>query len=236
MGLRAEAEETCVAPSLSLEEKPTMKTRAHLSVGRSLTWLAVLLAIVLSAGVSQAATRTLLPDPLHPLPYYARHLDLVGGTSMIAFVFYRSPECVPPSVNLWQVLHPEQDYADCPFLMQGFSVWKTPPFTGTPPIQQVLQNTGLGPVPIWFADATEVVAALQDHGAVTIEDLEGMASLLKGSATSYYEVLQPGGGAKVPSLNITASGHLEDEDGTPFFMLWEQVGTDVPETILRFSD
>ncbi len=83
----------------------------------------------------------------------------------------------------------------------------------------------------------DVLAAIND-GILTIGELEGMDSLRTGSADSYHEILQPffpSGGAKVPKINIVASGALQD--GRSFFMLWEHTNTPfLTETILRFGE
>jgi hypothetical protein len=219
-----------------------METRAHFSLGGRLTWLSVLLALVLSAGVGQAAERLTIPDEYSNLPYYARILRFVGYTGTDAVVFYRPPECVPDDFNL----HLFYDFnidPTCPLLVEGSATWEGEPGVGVPPFQMTLHEAEGTPVPIWFADDAEVLAAyLSDRNgdgepdyAITVPDLEAMSSLQVGWADPYSEQIHPTGGARVPSINIVASGTVEG--GGSFFMLWERANTDfLTETILKFAD
>ncbi len=219
-----------------------MKTRAHLSVGGSLTWLAVLLALVLSAGVGQAAERLTIPDEYSNLPYYARLMRLVG-TETWAVAFYRPPDCVPDSFNLHDFFDFDLDYDMCPFLMEGFAIWKDQAGVGGPPLQQALHDVKGTPVPIWFVSEADMLGALlrDDDGVpgpdliVTVPDLAGMSSLQRGWADSYQEQLRPTGGAEVPTATYVASGILED--ARSFFMLYTwTANTGLTEAIVRFSD
>jgi hypothetical protein len=219
-----------------------MKTRASFAAGWKLTWLAVLLALVLSAGVGQAAQRLTIPDQYSNLPYYARILRFVGYTDTVAVVFYRPPEWVPDDFNLHLFYDFNVD-PTCPLLVEGSATWEGEPGVGVPPFQMTLHEVEGTPVPIWFLDDAEVLAAYlsdrdgdgQPDYVITVPDLEVMPSLQRAWADSYEEQVHPTGGAQVPSINIVTSGMVED--GRSFFMLWERANTDfLTETILRFSD
>jgi hypothetical protein len=63
---------------------------------------------------------------------------------------------------------------------------------------------GRGAVPVWFVSWAELQGALADD-EVTIPELEGMTSLVIGSADNFHETLQVGS-----HLNYVASGSLDD--------------------------
>lgn len=219
-----------------------MKARVSFAAGWKLTLLVALLVLVLSAGVTQAAERLTIPDQYWNLPYYARLMRLVG-TDTWAVVFYRPPDCVPDNFNLHDFFDFGLDYDMCPFLMEGFAIWKDQAGVGGPPLQQALHDVKGTPVPIWFVSEADMLGALlrDDDGVpgpdliVTVPDLEGMSSLQRGWADSYQEQLRPTGGAEVPTAAYVASGILED--ARSFFMLYTWTAkSGLAEAILRFSD
>jgi hypothetical protein len=219
-----------------------MKSRASSAAGWKLTWLAVLLAVVLSAGVSQAAVRVEIPGPSANMPYYARLLKFVDDNTW-AVVFYRLPECVPQDFNIHGFFDFSPYPSTCPLLVEGFAIYEQGPGPGVPPFQQSLRNAKGTPVPIWFVSMADMLGALlrDEDGVpgpdliVTVPDLEAMASLRKGWADFYEEQLQPTGGAEVPTATHVASGFLEE--GGCFFMhyTWTaKMGTTA--ATVRFSE
>ena len=64
-------------------------------------------------------------------------------------------------------------------------------------------------MPIWFVSWAELEEAIDDD-VLTITELEGLSSLLRGQATSYSETLHPTGVAPQTVISIVASGFLED--------------------------
>jgi len=172
--------------------------------------VAVLLVL---AGVSllavtgaQAKVRT---DGME-IPAYARiGLGEVWHTDEWAVIaFYRPPACVPDDFNLLDFF----DWAatDCtPSTVEGFAIWSGEPFI-TAPIQW--QFHGLGAVPMWFVSWPELQAAIADN-VLTIVDLEGMTSLLTGTASFYTETLHPydpSAVVKNPMIVYEVHGQLED--------------------------
>lgn len=202
-----------------------------------------LVALVLLAGVAQAADFWAIPKDHAGPPIYARHLAWVGYQQTVAFIFYRSPDCVPKDFNLltfydFGLLDPPPG---AEILMEGFMVWDMEKTWA--PTQEVLRGVKGVPVPIWFVSVADMNAAIrrdlngdgQPDYVVTVGDLEAMQSLQKGSADLYHEVLQPTDGHNVPKLNIVTSGSLEG--GGTFYMMYESVSTTdfLTETILRFD-
>jgi hypothetical protein len=229
-----------------------MKRRVSLIVGRKLRWLAPLVALVLVAGVAQSADRLAIPDEHPGPPVYARILGWVGYTEWAAVVFYRSPLDVPDDFNLGVLdvrFDPRLLNEGAPeILMEGFGIWED--FTGpggTPPFQEVLRDVRGTPVPIWFVNWYELyydffLKDRDDDGEpdykVLIGDFAEMESLRMGLADSYLEELQASGGAKVPMINIVASGVVVEGDGGGF--AFQYVCANSPwwltQTTLRFEE
>jgi hypothetical protein len=186
-----------------------MRTR-FVQSRQALLFLIVVALLLLIAPGAYAKIRT--PGG-GDLPIYARiEPGLVIHTDdWAAIVFYRPPECVPEDFNLLDVYDwPESDddlgaFGCTPPTTDGFIIWSGEPGLSNP-IQ--IKLWGLGAVPVWFVAWPELEAALDD-GSLTVLELQAMASLLKGSASSYTETLHPDG-VKVPMINLVALGILED--------------------------
>jgi hypothetical protein len=159
-------------------------------------------------------------------PVYARaERPFVFHTAeWAAFVFYRSPGCVPDSVNLLDFPSPIPAVFSCPLKVSGFELWDKGPGLELGPRHAL--STG-SDVPVWFVPWAALQHAIQD-GILTIVELEALTPL-KGIATNFHEVLHPSvppgaqGGAKVPHLTITALGYFP-VDGRTFHYRFTDVG------------
>jgi hypothetical protein len=141
------------------------------------------------------------------VPFYARiqreHMFYTDEWAVIAF--YRPPECVPDDFNLLDFFNPAA-FGCTPPTTDGFTLWEGEPGISNP---MAAQLHGLGAVPVWFVAWPELQAAIADD-VLTVPELEGMPSLLIGSAGFYKETLHPVEGAVVPMINMEAHGLLED--------------------------
>ncbi len=169
----------------------------------------VLIALMLGAGAGWADQRFLVPQEDPGGPFYARiEWGLVHHTDeWAAIAFYRDPECVPAGFNLLRFFDPNvaRVFA-CPLTVHGFLIYKIPA-PGMPPIQAKLQ--GNGAVPVWFVRWDELEGEISDD-KITMTELQGMDSLMKGTASFFEETLHPTGGAQQGMLELTAFGFLED--------------------------
>lgn len=117
-------------------------------------------------------------------------------------VFYRPPECVPEDFNLLQFYAIPGAFHCTPATTTGWSLWENGP--GIDPAPFKIQLKGLGAVPVWLVSWPEMEAAAAD-GILTMSELGGMPSLVKGSACFYNESLI------IPrKLTYVAKGTLED--------------------------
>jgi hypothetical protein len=151
-----------------------------------------------------------------PVPFYARieHAVIIHDATWAAVVFYRPPSCVRAGFNLLDFFDVPAAFGCGPMAVEGFTVTKTPPL----PVQSLLR--GLGEVPVWFVDWSELQAAVADH-VLTISELAALPSLREGAATFYHETLHPTGGAKQNKLTLVASGALTA--GGDFFLQASEV-------------
>jgi hypothetical protein len=142
------------------------------------------------------------------VPFYARieRGEIYHTDEWAAIVFYRPPECVPGDFDLLDFDDAPRAFGCAPPTTDGFSIWSGEPYSSAP-IQINLH--GLGAVPVWFVSWPELQYAIADDGSLTMPELEGMQSLLIGSASFYKETLHPTGGAQVPMINYVAHGSLE---------------------------
>ncbi len=205
-----------------------MKTDSHLDRGLRRGIAAALLAAFAVPGPAASQVRTKSPQEFPGPPYYARiddavHTDILphdGKTA--AIVFYRQPECVPHDFNLMlffdfqPVMLPGFDFPlprayACGLTVEGFELWRNAP----PPVDfapMFARYSGTGQVPVWFVSWAEFLEVAAD-GVVTVGELEGMASLRRGSASHFVEALHPSDGAINPAINLVAKGKLEDGSG-----------------------
>ncbi len=182
--------------------------------------LIVAIALVLGTDLAPAQVRIEIPEdaPDGP-PFYARversvHTDVVPHTDAWgAVVFYRPFACVPPEFNLLNFFDVPGAFFCQPLSVEGFVVFRNaPPPVDIAPMQAKWH--GLGAVSVWFASWPEIQAAAADD-VLTVNELIGMSSLLRGTADFFRETLHPTSilpddGAVQPKLTIVARGTLED--------------------------
>lgn len=154
------------------------------------------------------------PSPEDPGPPFYARLErgfVIQDGVTAAIPFYRDPGCIPARFNLLNLFDAPRAFA-CTLNADGFDLWKNgPPPLDLAPIQS--ETRGLGAVPVWFVDWSELRAVMSD-GVLKITELSALPSLRKGSATFYQETLHPDGGAQVNMKDIVAHGTLEN--GTRF--------------------
>jgi len=138
----------------------------------------------LSLNTSRPTIRHYPGETLGP-PYYA--LFGVGFTpndaGWVGIVFVRSPACVPPGFNLLDWLNPPAAWG-CALTVEGEAWWHDP---AVPPAFQ-FRDRGTGAVPVYFVMLPELQAAIADN-VLTIAELQGLPSLLIGSATFLEHVV-----------------------------------------------
>ncbi len=176
------------------------------------------------AGVVQGAERN--SQTSNDVPFYARlergliHTD--GEWAAIAF--YRPPSCVRVDFNLLDFFDAPAAFG-CnatpePYLV-GFGIYRGGPFD--PPIQSRLQLVRGQTMPVWFVKWSDLEDAIADNN-LTIGELEGLGSLLKGEAAFYTETLHPSQAAQQTMTDIVAFGYLDD-GGTFIYQATETHGT-----------
>ena len=118
-------------------------------------------------------------------PYYALFgLGFMpNDAGWVGIVFVRSPACVPPGFNLLDWLNPPAAWG-CALTVEGEARWHDP---AVPPAFQ-LRDRGTGAVPTYFVTLAELQAAIADN-VLTIGELQGLPSLLIGSATFLEHVV-----------------------------------------------
>jgi hypothetical protein len=160
-----------------------MKTLWSILLKPVAAFLVLASLLLLAVPEAQAKVRTGIE-----LPAYARieRGFTIHTAEWAAIVFYRPTECVPDDFNLLDFF--DLNALDCtPQTAEGFAIWSGEPYL-TPPIQWHLH--GLGAVPVWFVSWPELEAAMADD-SLTIVELEGLPSLMTGSASFYSETLHP---------------------------------------------
>ncbi len=203
--------------------------------------LAAPLALVLLAGIANADQFLLIPEQYPGFPMYSRGIATRGVPTELSdwcsSVFYRPPECVPEDFNLLTVvdfdLLDASSAAVCPFVMEGFALWKDgeDPEINRPYYWELREAEG-ATVPLWFFTTEDKYRAIQ-NGVLKIQEFDKMGSLLKGRARHFREIfnLDAPPGARV--LEIIASGDLED--GRQFFMHFEAGSDGVEHLTVRFN-
>ena len=174
--------------------------------------LLVLLAALGSMGIAQANVRTIM-DPTKDVPYYARiaHEEIYHDSEWAAVAFYRDPDCLlQTGFNLLDFFDVPAAF-NCPCYVAGFLIWKNgPPPIDLAPVQMKLQPAPGQTVPVWFVRWSELESAIADD-ILTIEELAGLPSLLRGEADFFTETLHPlGGEAQQTMISLVASGLLEN--------------------------
>ena len=108
----------------------------------------------------------------------------------------------------------------------GIETWQNGPEVDPAPL--MAEVAGRGAVPVWFVAAPELEAAMAD-GVVTIGELAALPSLLRGTATSYAELLYPSQTNAAPLIQFMATGALDD--GSPFVVDVSQGAPDVEDHV-----
>jgi hypothetical protein len=176
------------------------------SISKPVAVFLILVCVLLAVPGAQAKIRTVGVD----LPAYARigRGEVWHTDQWAAIAFYRPVGCVPDDFNLLDFF--DMGAFDCmPPTIDGFAIWSGEPYL-TAPIQ--MHYRGLGAVPVWFVSWPEIEASLTDD-ILTIVELEGMQSLLIGSASFYTEALHPYDPTMVvrsPMVVYEAHGLLQD--------------------------
>lgn len=176
-------------------------------IGKSWMWAAAALQLGLGASAYAEPPSQIPPDPWAPV--YARILSS-PEQNCVAWVFYRAPEVVPTDFSLprftdWKDRNGNgvPDPWEHPLLVEGFQI-RNDIWYYKCSLQEIDE------VPVWFTSYDEALAVLRSTGTITIEQLSGMTSLLKGSATFYHEELHPVEAAQVFKSSYQAKGTLED--------------------------
>ena len=121
----------------------------------SLTIIVIVTLAIMLTSVSSANVRSTIP----PDPYAPIYADWYGNGESVAFIFYRSPSCVPSDFNLLNFFDTPPTPFLCPLTIDGFVIYKNP--DEFVPIQGKLG--GLGAVPIWFISWEDYNNAKSDH-------------------------------------------------------------------------
>ena len=169
------------------------------------------------------------------VPAYARietvddHVFVHNDGTWAAITFYRQPPCVPIEFNLLDFFDLSGAFG-CELTVEGFEIWRNGPWAGDAgPIQTV--SFGLGAVPVWFVSVSELQDKVDD-GVLTVAELEGCATLRKGSASSFKETLHPAGVAQQTKLQLVARGTFAD--GGTFFFQVEETHFQQKHVVIRF--
>ncbi len=174
----------------------------------------VMTLVCVVACLAVAGTRQEVP-PNPYAPIYARPVDN-HDLDIIAWIFYRSPQNIPADFDLSNLMDFKDrndngviDPYEVPLLVEGFVVYKGEINWMTPPRQMEIHESWdpeAPPMEIWFTSHSEP----HSYESVTIEQLENMESLVRGTITYYRETLQPVGGHQVPKWNYLVMGVLDD--------------------------
>jgi len=170
------------------------------------------------------------------IPAYAR-IERMDGRVFVhndgkwaGIAFYREPSCVPEDFNLLDLFDAPRAFG-CELTVEGFEIWRNGPWAGDAgPIQTV--SFGLGAVPIWFVESAELQDKVDDD-VLTAGELEGCATLRKGSAFSFKETLHPAGVAQQTKLQLVARGTFAD--GGTFFFQVEETHFKQKHVLIRFK-
>jgi len=172
------------------------------------------LAMTSALGLAPASADVRIADDV--VPAYARMAagPVTGGVEEVfhteewaVIPFYRPPGCVPASFNLLDFFDIPGAFFCGPQTVQTATIWRNGPGIDDAPI--MAKSRGLGEMPVWFVRWPELEAAIAD-GELTIGDLEGLPSLLVGTASFYTETLHPSQAAQVPLTVFVARGTLEE--------------------------
>jgi hypothetical protein len=175
---------------------------------------------LLSEARATGMVRVTFPDPDPGVPAYAR-LGLLANQVLhdgewLAVPMLRDPACIPADFNLLRFFHfPGPDGPGafaCPLRLGGWFMIEADAPQGTFP--RIVHASG-NAVPFWFVRWQEFQPLLAT-GTVTIEDLEGLPSLVRGVAERFEETLQPR--PEQHRVMINARGRLETGGGFRFHL------------------
>lgn len=172
--------------------------------GRNVTasgWLRrIAMCVLLGGGAAWAALHVATGGET---PFYARlSRDFVPHTDDWAgVVFYRPPESVPAAFNLLDFFDFDAFGSGAP-TTDGFAI-----IDGESMEPVLVELHGRGAVPVWFVRWSDLRAAMDDD-TLTIGELAGLPSLVKGLADFYQETLRRS--SRGGFLEIAATGNLAD--------------------------
>ena len=168
-----------------------------------------------------------LPEPIQTdapdVPFYARISadDILHDEDWAVIVFYRSPNCLPPRVNLLGT--PGAEVSACgPPTVEGASIWENGPEVDSLPL--ATEFTGLGEVPVWIVPWPLLERVTAD-GVLTRRDLLAMQTRVEGTASTYHERVGSEG------LDLAGSGDLVDGEPFSFSVSTDRSTSDVSVTL-----
>lgn len=142
------------------------------------------------------------PGPPFYANFNASFIPTADGR--VGILFVRDPSCIPPNFDLLSWFDPPAAFG-CDLTIEG-KLWYDDP--ATDPFPYTVQHWG-SEVPVYFVDRAELDEGLS--GGLTIGELQGMESLLIGTAERYRQVIHNSNhGASFGHEGLTASGTLED--------------------------
>ena len=198
----------------------TIKSSKGTGKRLSVALIGTAIMVIILTSLSFASVRETI-TPSNFAPIYA---DWYGNDEWVAFIFYRDPADVPSDFNLLNYYDPLA--LEDPLTIEGFAIFKKP--DDLSPLQAEMK--GLGAVPIWFISRAQYDSAKGD-GVLTIDELEGLSSLKRGTATFYTETLLSEGHPAMLLKNVEASGAMEDGSNFRLKIIW--VGTPSNPPILN---
>ncbi|HMT20920.1 MAG TPA: hypothetical protein PKE20_06675 [Promineifilum sp.] len=180
---------------------------------RLLIFVPVLLVLLMAATSVMAAV---FIDSNGQLSFYARvpRDEIITDGEWVAVVFYRPASCIPAEFNMLDFFDfPNESgpgaFGCNPPTTDSVEWWENGPGVDMAPLS--VRFRGLGAVPVWFVTLSELEAATSDD-VLTIDELEALPSLRKGSAKYYRELVRPWQNPAngLGTLWIVARGNLED--------------------------
>lgn len=147
----------------------------------------------------------------------------------VAITMVRDPDCIPDGNNLLSPVPDIPAVFGCPLTIEGKGWFRDPSNPAAPPVKA--WHDGLGAVPIYFAHLSEYETAVAE-GELTIDEFNGLSSLIIGYASFHREVLQFPQNGRPGTHNIVSRGELED--GRSFQLDGSLVGT-MWNTTIRFD-
>jgi hypothetical protein len=147
----------------------------------------------------------------------------------VAIEFVRELDCVPDDYNLLSGAPDIPLVFACPSTIEGYGWFRDPSDLTTPPVKS--WHNGLGAVPTYFARLSEYETAIMD-GELTIDEFNGLSSLVIGYASFHREVIQFPLNGRTGTHSVASRGELVG--GGSFQVTGTLVGTEWHLTI-RFD-